>query len=229
MHDGPHTVSDVMTRTVAAVSRRADFKEIVKTMERWRVSALPVLVGDGRVIGVVSEADLLPKEEYRDVGPTQVGLASDREIAKAEAATAEGLMSTPAVTVHMDATLPQSASIMARRHIKRLPVVDTAGRLAGIVSRGDLLKVFLRPDEDIAREVRDVAVGPLFPNLTPPVEVEVSEGVVTLKGHIPDLSQVPVAAHLAHSVEGVVDVECELHGRAPRRFDPPPGDPGSDP
>lgn len=69
MHGSPHIVSDVMTEAVVAVGRDASFKEIVTTMERWKVSALPVLEGEGRVVGVVSEADLLPKEEYRDSAP----------------------------------------------------------------------------------------------------------------------------------------------------------------
>ena len=229
MWDSPHTVSDLMTRPAVAVGARADFKEIVETMRSRQVSAVPVLAGDGRVIGVVSEADLLPKEQFRGADQSRVELAAEREITKAEAVTAEGLMSSPAVTVQEEATASKAAQIMARRRVKRLPVLDAAGRLTGMVSRGDVLKVFLRPDEEIASEVRDVAVGSLFADVTPPVAVDVSGGVVTLKGRVPDVSRAPIAARLARSVEGVVDVECELSGRTPRRFTPPPGDPGSDP
>ncbi|QIZ00374.1 CBS domain-containing protein [Streptomyces sp. S1D4-11] len=213
MHDTPHIVSDVMTHTVAAIGRKADFKEIVQLMEQWKVSALPVLEGEGRVVGVVSEADLLPKEEFRDSDPdryTQLRRLSD--LAKAGAVTAEDLMTTPAVTVPANATLAQAARTMAHAKVKRLPVVDEVGLLEGVVSRGDLLKVFLRDDEDIAEEVRREVVSYLFRAPLSPVRVQVHDGVVTLAGRVRDASLVPVAARLVRAVEGVVDVEFELTG-----------------
>ncbi|MCX4616704.1 MULTISPECIES: CBS domain-containing protein [Streptomyces] len=213
MHGTPHIVSDVMTHTVAAIGRKANFKEIVQLMEQWKVSALPVLEGEGRVIGVVSEADLLPKEEFRDSDPdrhTQLRRLSD--LAKAGAVTAEDLMTAPAVTVQANATLAQAARTMAHAKVKRLPVVDDMGLLEGVVSRGDLLKVFLRGDEDIAEEVRREVVSYLFRAPSAPVRVQVQDGVVTLTGRVRDTSLVPVAARLVRSVEGVVDVEFELTG-----------------
>ena len=146
MPDSPHTVSDVMTHTAVAVGRHATYKEIVELMQQWKVSALPVLEGEGRVIGVVSEADLLPKEEARD-GDSEPWGRPPTQAAKAGAVSAEELMSSPAVTVHAGATLAEATRIMARRRVKRLPVVDEVGMLEGVVSRSDLLKVFLRPDE----------------------------------------------------------------------------------
>ncbi len=211
MAQNPRTVSDVMTHTVVAVGRGAGLHEIIRTMEQWKVSALPVVAGESRVIGVVSEADLLVKEEFRGTDPSRGDQARrPADMARLGGVTAEELMSTPAVTVHADATLPQAARIMARRLIKRLPVIDASGRLAGVVSRGDLLKVFLRADGDIARELLEEVVTPLFRAASPPVAVEVSEGVVTLRGRVPDPSVIPVAIRLARSVEGVVDVACEL-------------------
>ncbi|MFF7652501.1 CBS domain-containing protein [Streptomyces sp. NPDC007983] len=214
MPETPHIVSDVMTRTVVAVGRDAPFKEIVQTLGQWRVSAMPVLEGEGRVVGVVSEADLLPKEELRDSEPDRFEqMRRLPDLAKARAVTAEELMSTPAVTVHTDATLAEAARVMAVRRVKRLPVVDAEGMLRGIVSRGDLLKVFLRADEDIEEEVRRTVVSCLFPGLGHAVHVRVDEGVVTLSGELHDTALIPVAARLARAVEGVVDVEC--HFRAP--------------
>ncbi|MCZ0998395.1 CBS domain-containing protein [Streptomyces mirabilis] len=213
MHGTPHIVSDVMTHTVAAIGRKANFKEIVQLMEQWKVSALPVLEGEGRVIGVVSEADLLPKEEFRDSDPdrhTQLRRLSD--LAKAGAVTAEDLMTAPAVTVQANATLAQAARTMAHAKVKRLPVVDDMGLLEGVVSRGDLLKVFLRGDEDIAEEVRREVVSYLFRAPSAPVRVQVQDGVVTLTGRVRDTALVPVAARLVRAVEGVVDVEFELTG-----------------
>ncbi|AVV45693.1 CBS domain-containing protein [Streptomyces sp. ID05-04B] len=211
----PYKVSDVMTQTVVAVGRDAPFKEIVRTMEQWKVSAMPVLEGEGRVVGVVSEADLLPKEEFRE---GEQSLSQQRlrlaDVAKAGATRAEELMSTPAVTVHPDATLAQAARIMAVRHVKRLPVVDDIAMLQGVVSRADLLKVFLRSDEEIADEVRRTVVSSLYPTAGHSLDVTVHEGVVTLRGHVRDTALVPIAVRLVRTVEGVVDVEQQLTGHS---------------
>ncbi|MGW7409977.1 CBS domain-containing protein [Streptomyces sp. NPDC054833] len=213
MHGTPHIVSDVMTRTVVALNRQATFKDIVKTMQRWKVSAMPVLEGESRVIGVVSEADLLPKEEFRDGDPgryTQLRRLAD--LVKAGAVTAEELMTVPALTVPPYASLGQAARIMALHKVKRLPVVDDEGELQGIVSRSDLLKVFLRDDEDIAEEVRREIVALVFPAPLEPIRVEVHDGAVKLTGRIPDTTLVPITTRLVRAVEGVVDVDCALMG-----------------
>ncbi|MGW5497361.1 CBS domain-containing protein [Streptomyces olivaceoviridis] len=160
---------------------------------------------------LVSEADLPPKEEFRDSDPdraTQLRRLDD--LAKAGGLTAEDLMTSPALTVRANATLAQVARTMAHAKVKRLPVVDDVGMLQGIVSRADLLKVFLRDDEEIAEEVRREAVAHLFPAPVSAVQVEVRGGVVKLIGHARDTSLVPVAARLVQAVEGVVDVEFEL-------------------
>ncbi|MFD8815090.1 CBS domain-containing protein [Streptomyces sp. NPDC059627] len=193
MHGSPHTVGDVMTRAPVAVGRDAPFKDVVALMDRWKVSTLPVLDGEGRVVGVVSEADLLFKDELRAGG-----------------VTAGDLMNAPAVTVHADAALAEAARLMARRGVKRLPVVDGAGVLKGIVSRADLLKVFLRADEELTEEVRREVVDRLFPLSADHIRVEVSEGVVTLTGWIDSPEPAPVAERLARAVDGVVDVHCRL-------------------
>ncbi|MFI9201617.1 CBS domain-containing protein [Streptomyces sp. NPDC053048] len=211
MPDAPRTVSDVMTRTVVAVSSEAPYKEIAKTLAQWKVSAMPVLAGEGRVIGVVSEADLLAKEEYKGREPSHVDRPEQLgNLAKAGARTAEDLMSTPAITVHADATVAEAARAMALRGVKRLPVVDAEGKLVGIVSRADVLKIYLRSDEDIAEEVRAEIVARLFPHRRPTVEVQVEEGVVTLSGHLPDATMAPLVARLVRAVEGVVNVDLHL-------------------
>ena len=215
MHGTPHIVSDVMTHTVAAVGREATFKEIVRTMQDRKASALPVVEGEGRVVGVVSEADLLPKEEFRDSDPdryTQLRRLPD--LAKAGAVTAGELMTSPALTTRADATLAQAARTMAHARVKRLPVVDEFGLLEGVVSRSDLLKVFLRGDEEIAEEVRREIVAYLFPPPGSAIRVQVDDGTVRLVGRVRDTSLIPVAARLVRAVEGVVDVDFELaeHG-----------------
>lgn len=124
-------------------------------MQDWKVSALPVLEGEGRVVGVVSEADLLPKEEFRDSDPDQVHPAAPpARPGEGRRRDRRGADDSPALTVHADATLAQAARTMAHAKVKRLPVVDDVGMLQGVVGRAHLLKVFLLDDEDIAEEVR---------------------------------------------------------------------------
>ncbi|MFJ7591333.1 CBS domain-containing protein [Streptomyces sp. NPDC097617] len=185
------TVEDVMTHAVISVDRRTPFKDIVETMRQWRISALPVLSEEGRVAGVVSEADLLLKAQGAD---------------ESRAVTAGQLMTVPAVTVTKDATIPGAARLMARGHLKRLPVVDGAGRLVGVVSRGDLLKIYLRPDADVAEELRQLIMAELIPAGSAMVQVHVADGIVHLNGSIPDPALKDVLVRVARTVPGVVDV-----------------------
>ncbi|MFC8340527.1 CBS domain-containing protein [Streptomyces rubiginosohelvolus] len=202
----PHTVSDVMSHAPVAVGSHASYRQVVELMAESKVSALPVLAGEGRVVGVVSEADLLHKEAFRGSGPPAA--AQLDEAFKSAAVLVEDLMSSPAVTVHADAPLAEAARIMARKHVKRLPVVNSEGMLEGVVSRGDLLKVFLRPDEDLLAEIRREVLQPISPPSD--LDATVEEGVVTLKGSVADRSMVPVLAKAARAVEGVVDVRMDL-------------------
>jgi CBS domain-containing protein len=119
-------------------------------------------------------------------------------------------MSTPAVTVHADATLAEAARIMALRHVKRLPVVNAEGVLEGVVSRGDLLEVFLRPDNDLADEIRRDVLDVLFPAPVEPVHITVVGGVATLTGRVQDSTRIPLAARLVRGVEGIVGLDCRL-------------------
>ncbi|MFD8722983.1 CBS domain-containing protein [Streptomyces sp. NPDC059629] len=213
MPDTPHIVGDVMTAPAVAVGPDTRFKAIVRAMEERRVSAVPVVSGGGRVVGVVSEADLLPREEFRGREPSRFERIRRRsDLAKAAGTRAAELMSTPAVTVHPDVTLAQAARLMAVRHVKRLPVVDDEDRLRGVVSRGDLLKVFLRSDEDIEEEVRRTVVSYLFPAFAHAIHVSVRDGVVELRGPVHDTSLIWVAERLVGAVEGVVGVESRLSG-----------------
>ncbi|MER5352136.1 CBS domain-containing protein [Kitasatospora sp. NPDC002551] len=196
----PNTVADVMTHGVVAVGRDADFREVAETLQRWQVSALPVLTGDGRVIGVVSEADLLT--------------ARDRDGERADTLTAGRMMSVPAVTVHPGSPLNEAARAMARGHLKRLPVVDAEDFLVGIVSRGDLLKVYLAEDRELADRVRFELVATLGPAGPTAVDVRAREGRITLSGTLPDTVPLPVLERLVRSVPGVVAVEVRLSAPA---------------
>jgi CBS domain-containing protein len=150
------TVKDVMTTQVVAVGPGAGFKEMVVKMRRSRASALPVVDGEGRVIGVVSEADMLNKEADLDKEPeTLSSLLRFGQLEKAAGVTAAELMTKPPVTIGPGAKLAEAARLMRDRRVKRLPVINDTGLLIGIISRADVLRVFARPDADIRREAEE--------------------------------------------------------------------------
>jgi CBS-domain-containing membrane protein len=207
---GRWRVRDVMTTDVVTADRNMSCKQAAKLMTGRRVSAIPVVTKGGRVIGVVSEADVLRKTERRSWrwGNGLSGRAR-RDRAKAQARTAAELMTSPAITIGPDAALSAAARLMQAHHIRRLPVVNAAGDLVGIVSRRDLMKVFLRPDQDITTEVSRV-LAQILPEYAGQVTVGVSDGVVTLDGALGDQDLIPVAVGLASGVDGVVAVVNRL-------------------
>jgi CBS domain-containing protein len=202
-----------MTTDVATVRVEATFKEIAQVLTERRVSGVPVVDADGKVVGIVSEADLLPKEEFKsaiDERPRLTRRAAKVARAKANGDTAGELMSTPAVTIKADATVAEAARSLAEHGVKRLPVVR-AGRLVGIVSRADVLKVFLKPDADIGRLVMDEVIKRCLWENPEYVTVEVKEGIVTLGGTLQTKSLIPIAVRLTAAIDGVVDVVDELN------------------
>jgi CBS domain-containing protein len=206
-------VRDVMTREVVTVGNQASFKEIAATMAEHRVSALPVLDDDGRVAGIVSEADLLLKEEFPEGPPGRRLFRGHRqrvERAKAAGDTAAGLMTAPAVTVGPDVSVTEATRRLHRHGIKRLPVVDPAGSLLGIVSRADLLKVFLRSDAEVAQEIRQEVLVRAMSVEPDTVTLKVRDGVAILSGQLERRSQIPIAVNLVHGIDGVVDVVDRL-------------------
>jgi CBS domain-containing protein len=221
MTEGPHTVRDVMTADVVTVDRTTPFKEIVRMLQQRHISAVPVLEADGRLAGVVSRADLLPKEEFRGSEPGRITrIRRLADLLKAGSVTADGLMTAPAVTVGEDSTLSQAAALMADAKVKQLPVVDSDDRLRGIVSRGDLLTAFLRADGDIADDIRRHVIAAVFPGEPASVQVTVAEGVAVFTGRVADTSRIPLAARLAHSVEGVIGLHWDLDEPVPRAEPP---------
>ena len=207
------SVRDVMTSDVVTVDEQASFKEIAALITGRRVSALPVLDADRRVVGIVSEADLVLKEEFPE-GPAGGRLFQGRrqreDRAKAAGETAAELMTSPAVTVGPDATVAEAARLLHRHSIKRMPVVDPAGPLLGIVSRADLLKVFLRSDADLARAVRQEVLLRAMWMDPDTVVVDVRDGVVTLTGQLERRSLVPIVVALVRGLDGVVGVVDRL-------------------
>ena len=181
-----------MTTPVVTVDLRTPYKRIATLLAQHEISAVPVLVLGRHVAGVVSEADLLSAQERR-LREAQLESGGHfrrhADVKKHGGLTAGELMTSPAITTHPDAPLPAAARLMSSRHIKRLPVVEAGttfgggvgGKLVGIVSRCDLLSVYLRPDEDIARAVREMLAQ--LPQADPGgVTVAVRNGIVTLAG-----------------------------------------------
>ena len=209
-------VSDVMTTTVVTVDRITPYQEIDRQLTRHRISGAPVLKMGREVVGVVSETDLLAAEDetHRQARMAADGWRWHLHKKPYVRLTAGALMTSPAITIGPDATIPAAARLMNTHHISRLPVVDRKGKLVGIVSRRDLLSVFLRPDADVAHDARQV-LHEL--SLADPKEViaEVRHGVVTLTGtvrpeadHENDL--MPLALRLIWDIDGVVDVVNRL-------------------
>ncbi|WP_327426106.1 MULTISPECIES: CBS domain-containing protein [unclassified Streptomyces] len=208
-------VSDLMTTSVVRVRKNTGFKEIAKLLAEYDITAVPVVDDDDRPVGVVSEADLLRKEagQLDPAGLLPVLHSRPVDRAKREATTAEGLMNSPAITARPQWTVVEAAQVMERYHIKRLPVVDEADRLIGLISRADLLRVFLRGDSAIREEISGNVLVRTLGIAPDSVTVRVVDGRVSLKGTVERKSLIPVAVRLCQGVDGVVDVTEQLSHR----------------
>jgi CBS domain-containing protein len=218
------TVKDVMSRLPVSVSETASFREIVTKLRECRVSAFPVMDAHGQVSGVVSEADLLVKEAVADepnvVWGLLAGIVHHAARAKAAGITAADLMTSPAVTIGPDETVEHAARLMYDRKVKRLPVVDPAGRLVGIISRSDVLVVFDRTDAEIREEIMSqVIMGRSEPSW---YAVLVKDGMVTLEGTPETVAIGRDLVRRVRRVQGVISVRDRLAYPAP----PVPSRPG---
>jgi CBS-domain-containing membrane protein len=212
MSPSHRTVEDVMTTPVVTADRLTPYKEIARLLAEHRISGLPVLVDGWQVVGVVSEADLLTAQDKTAQDKTaQNGTAAHPGL------TAGELMTAPAVTIHPDATIQAAVHVMNTHHVRRLPVTGADRQLIGIVSRRDVLSVVLRPDADIARDVRRV-LGEIPLATHAAVDVTVRHGMVILARAAEPASGVPRGLHglislaigLIRDVDGVLDVVTTL-------------------
>jgi CBS domain-containing protein len=205
-------VRDVMSTPAHTIGSDAGFKEIARQLDALKVSALPVVERDGQLIGIVSEADLLLKEEHggekAGSGPLQLP-RHRRENLKAAGQRARELMSAPVVTTTANTPLSDAARTMRERRVKRLVVVDADGCVEGIISRVDILRVFLRPDDVIHGEVVSVARDVLWLE-DADVRVRVKEGVVTMDGRVPRMCEAEILRELVQRLGGVVAVGGEI-------------------
>ena len=202
-------VRDVMTADVVTVRPDATYRDVVNAITGRRVGGVPVVDDDRRVLGVVSETDVLYKMEASGA-PERRRLFGGRRQAKARAEVARDLMTAPAITTSAYASVVSAAKLIDRQRVKRLPVVSDDGRLVGIVTRGDLLKVHLRPDAEIRREVVNEVLRGVLAVEEGVVGVSVTDGVVRLDGQLDRRSAVELAGHLSARVDGVVRVDNRL-------------------
>ena len=206
-------VSDVMTTSVVTVDRITPYQEIDRLLTEHRISGVPVLKMGREVAGVVTEADLLAAEDETSRQARMASSLGRRRLLRKQphvSLTAGTLMTAPAITVGPGATIPAAARLMNTHHVRRLPVVDEDGKLVGIVSRRDLLSVFLRPDADILHDVQQVLDE--IP-VADPKEAVARYGVVTLTGTVRADSHhdlIALALRLIWDIDGVVDVVNSL-------------------
>ncbi|GAA3762251.1 CBS domain-containing protein [Plantactinospora mayteni] len=205
-------VQDVMTTDVVTVGVETPYRAIVGLLAERGVSGVPVVDESGRVQGVVSESDLLAKVEFTGQPEPRLFVGRRQRVARthAVASVAEQLMTAPAITVVRSTVLTTAAKLMDGERVKRLPVVDDLGRLEGIVSRSDLLKVYLRPDADIRADVVDDVLRRVLSIEEGVVRVAVRDGVVSLRGRVDRRSTAQIAVRLGYAVPGVVDVTDRL-------------------
>ena len=211
-----HTVEAVMTSEVVTAQPSTPFQELVRLLEQCHISALPVVDDSGRLVGIVSGADLLIKEGYphgaTDASPVDAARYRKR-LDKAAGTRAAELMAAPVSTVPLGTLIADAVRLMLRLDVKRLPVVDARGGLAGIVARSDLLKVFLRPDPAVRWEVDHDIIRGEFGIADGAVQVEVRDGVVGLRGQVERRGQVAALVRRAQAVDGVAQVDARLTWR----------------
>jgi CBS domain-containing protein len=208
------TVNEVMTTHVVAVTEDASFRGMAGLLRRHRVSAFPVVDADGKVIGVVSEADMLPKEALLaglpNQPPAEAVAEPHNDFAKAAGVTAASIMTRVPITITPDEPVTSAARLMYSCKVKSLPVVTEHGHLVGIISRADVLSVYCRSGAQIRREITQDVIMTEFRGDPSSFTVTVKDGIVTLEGR-PQTAQQGrnILAEVWH-VEGVVSVRDRL-------------------
>ena len=204
-------VKDVMSTHVIAVREIATFKEMAARLREQRVSAFPVIDRENKVIGIVSEGDLLTKVAVEgELAGAFRGMVQDREQAKAAGLTAADLMTSPAVTIGPNEPVARAARLMHSRRVKRLPVTDEDGKLIGIVTRSDVLSVYGRPDADIRHEITQDLILDTHRFDPARFTVTVKDGIVTIEGAPETTAVGRDIIEAARHVEGVVAVRDRL-------------------
>jgi CBS domain-containing protein len=210
------TVREAMTGSVVAVRADMPLKDVARLLVQHRISGLPVVDDAGAVLGVVSEADFLMKEQGADAIPHRPlarlrgeSRAARSQLAKVEAVTAGEAMTAPAVTIEPGQRISEAAAIMTARGLNRLPVVED-GCLVGIVTRADLVRAYVRSDDELAQTIReDVLLRMLW--LDPVLfDVKIEDGMVSISGRVERRSTAEMVEHAVRLVPGVVEVAADI-------------------
>jgi CBS domain-containing protein len=209
-------IQEIMQRDVVTVAPHTSLKDAAALLVRHRISGLPVCAEDGRVVGVISEADIVQKEQTDDFASTAIlGRLIDQAYGDADrfaARTVGGAMTSPALTVRSRDEVAHAAHVMITRRVNRLPVVDGA-RLVGIVTRSDLVRAFDRDDEAILHEIEEEVLRSMLWIDPETLEITVEDGVVTLDGPVETKTIAEIVRACVRRVPGVVDVESHLTWR----------------
>jgi CBS domain-containing protein len=207
---------DVMTSRVHVASPNAPFKLLVRLIEENRVSAIPIVDNEGVPLGIVSESDLLLKERLPELEASRDLFhvrKRHHDKAKAEGTVASEVMSSPAITIAADTSLSEAARLMQEGNIRRLIVVDERGRIAGIVTRSDLLQVFLRTDDELREEIAGKLIPAILLSSSDDVAVDVSWNIATFTGEVDRKSDGEILTRMTRDLDGVVGVVNQLRYR----------------
>lgn len=210
------TVRDVMTRSVLSVRPDAPLKEVARELIEHRISGLPVVDDAGRIVGVISEGDLLAKEQRRDAvhhRPLARLFGESAEtrslMAKAEASTAGEAMTSPAITIDALQSVDAAATLMIQRKINRLPVTE-GGKLVGIVTRSDVVSTFARSDDDLAEVIRNDVLRHTLWRDPDTFRVSVTDGVASISGEVERRSTATILENMVKMVPGIVSVKADI-------------------
>lgn len=210
------TVSDVMTVHVHVASASTPIRLLTRLIEENRVGAIPIVDQQGVPIGIVSATDLLLKEWGAELESTRDLLHVQKrrqERAKAAGTVASEVMTSPAITVESDCSLSRAARVMHEKNVRRLVVVDKRGLILGIVSRSDLLQVFLRTDEELREEIAGKLIPTILVSQNKSIGVEVRLNIATLSGEVDRKSDVEILTRMTRELDGVVGVVDQLSYR----------------
>jgi len=210
------TVSDVMASDIVTASPDASFAELARLLHGAGVRAVPIVDRAGVLLGVVSEADLMASAARPDTAPGRWRarhVRRDQPEAKAGATTAAELMTPFVEAVAPTTTVATAARLMVERHLRWMPVCDAAGCVLGVVSRSDVLSIFLRDDESIRAEIADEVLGGRE------VQVDVHDGICSLVGEVGTRGDAERLVRVVERVEGVVAVVDHLTPRSAEQLE----------
>ena len=209
-------IADVMTRSVVSVQRSTPLRDVAQTLIDHRVSGVPVVDPDGSLVGVVTEADLLIKEQGPDAIQHRrfarfLGESAETrgQITKQAAVTAADAMTAPAFTIGPNRPIHEAAAMMTRLGVNRLPVVD-AGRVVGIVSRADLVRAYVRSDAELTETIKNDVILRILGLDPAQFTVVVDGGIATVEGHVERRSMAEMIERTVSMVPGIVGVRVSV-------------------